>query len=243
MYPSNQKSIEKDSAALREIGSVTAKGGFKFEEAFISECLKGWQSPLGTQVLLHFGANPDDTDWTVSAQKPAACKSEEALKGFCKKVDVQVAVAYRGLPVGPMNVSCKRFAAGFNQVHKQPCHRLAAFFDWSPSMLNSLRLCTGDPEGVAPSAVFGQAMPSSGRSLLAKLPPELLEEIVVWFSEHKKDFISATLTGVPVLGASHLAAYYPAQKLVNIHTMHDVVNVLSEGLTTVGGESVQTSTM
>ena len=52
---------------------------------------------------------------------------------------------------------------------------------------------------------------------------------MVWFSEHKKDFISATLTGVPVLGASHLAAYYPAQKLVNIHTMHDVVNVLSEG--------------
>jgi len=208
--------------SAQEVGSATAKGGTKFEHDFAAECRHGWSSPLGAAILAALNAPPQDSAWSISTSKPVQVSS----KGFNRKIDTQLIVTHEGAPVVTWAVSCKRFAAGFNQVHKQTCKDLAAFFHWSPSMLKALQACTGEESCLE---AYPETIGAAKRLTLSSLPAEARAEIVDWFSAHKREFIAAAIGGVAPCLATHLAAYYPAKNRVCIYSMSQVIDHLAEG--------------
>ncbi|MBF0233865.1 MAG: type II restriction endonuclease [Desulfamplus sp.] len=194
----------------RELGSMTAKGGF-INESDICKKFLNYKNDNEAQVWLNImGYIPKKIQKIFAIQIPVRINIQKALElGISrdkyeetikyKKADIQVRVE---IIIDNMlhieNISLKKAnrSAGFNQVDKRPVATYQQIWNFDYNIAKWLRLFTGD---ILPNEVLSNTelskIKDKRRLFLNEMPTNELENIISFFLKNKLLVITDILRG------------------------------------------------
>jgi len=194
----------------REIGSLTAKGGFINETDICNKFLDYRNDITAQKWLKVMGYNPNKIDKLTATQIPVRInldkaialgitedKYEESIK--FKKADIQVKVEITiDNIVHIENISLKKAnkSAGFNQVDKRAVLTYQKIWAFNDEIAKWLRAFTGD---ILPKDILSQQelenIKDNRRLFLTEIPKDKLQIIIDFFSNNKTLVVSDILRG------------------------------------------------
>ena len=194
----------------REIGSLTAKGGFINETDICNKFLDYKNDTTAQKWLKVMGYNPNKIDKLSATQIPVRInldkaialgitedKYEESIK--FKKADIQVKVEITiDNIVHIENISLKKAnkSAGFNQVDKRAVLTYQKIWAFNDEIAKWLRAFTGD---ILPKDILSQQelenIKDNRRLFLTEIPKNKLKMIIDFFSNNKTLVVSDILRG------------------------------------------------
>ncbi len=204
---------QKPRAAKVELGSATAKGGFRNEDD-IRDKFNNWRSDSDAQAwLATMGHKPDDIE-SVIAAKPHG-----------EKADVQVRVKTKtGETLYGISIKLVSSPNGFNQIDKRWLRQYALAWKMPPEIVTALRLFTGEDKPNIASRV-------SNRMYLNEFDKELQAGLVEFFTANREAIVSDLLEGDGAAKAGwFMVAWKNSNKLKwKLVSIADAVKFFSEG--------------
>lgn len=200
-------------SAKVELGSATAKGGFRNEDE-IRDKFNNWK------------ADPDAKAWLATmGHKFADIETVVAAKPHGEKADVQVRVKTKtGETLEGISIKLVSSPNGFNQIDKRWLRQYAKAWKMPPEIVTALRLFTGEDKPTVASRV-------PNRMYLNEFEKDLQARIVEFFTTNRDAIISDLLEGDGAAKAGWFMVAWknsdkPKWKLVSIaHT----IKFFSEG--------------
>ncbi|MFZ4800062.1 MAG: type II restriction endonuclease [Bacteroidia bacterium] len=194
----------------KEIGSMTAKGGF-INESDICKKFLNYKNDNEAQVWLEImGYIPQKIEKIFAIQIPVRINIKKALElGISqdkyeetikyKKADIQVRVEIiidNILHIENISLKKANISAGFNQVDKRPVKTYQQIWDFDDNTAKWLRLFTGD---ILPNNVLSitelSKIKDKRRLFLNEIPTNELENIILFFSTNKLLVVTDILRG------------------------------------------------
>lgn len=204
---------QKPQAAKVELGSATAKGGFRNEDE-IRDKFNNWH------------LDPDAQAWLATmGHKPNDIESIVAAKPHGEIADVQVRVKTKtGEKIEGISIKLVSSANGFNQIDKRWLRQYASAWKMPPAIVTALRLFTGEDKPTPASRV-------PNRMYLNEFDKELQAQLVDFFTANKKMIVSDLLEGDGAAKAGWFMVAWkntdkPKWKLVSIAV---TIKIFSEG--------------
>lgn len=194
----------------REIGSLTAKGGFINETDICNKFINHRSDQEAQAWLSIMGYVPQKIQKLSAIQIPVKINLEKAISlGVSqakydetikfKKADIQVRVEIIIDDILHIeNISLKKAnkSAGFNQVDKRPVLTYKNIWNFDKNIATWLRLFTGD---ILPKEFLSQEelknIRDERRLFLTEIPADKLQDIIQYFHNNKTLIISDILRG------------------------------------------------
>ena len=199
-----------DSMNKREIGSMTAKGGF-INETDICEKFLNYKNDNDSKFWLEImGYIPQKIQKIFATQIPIRIDIEKALElGISqdkyeetiryKKADIQVRVEIiidNLLHIENISLKKANRSAGFNQADKRPVKTYKQMWNFDDNTMKWLRVFTGD---ILPSDFLNHAeltkIKDKRRLFLNEIPQKELDNIIFFFSTNKLLVVTDILRG------------------------------------------------
>jgi hypothetical protein len=231
----------------REIGSLTAKGGF-INEANICKKFLNYKNDQEAQTWLSImGYIPQKIQKLSTVQIPVRINLEKAISlGVSKekyeetiqfkKADIQVRVEIVIDDILHIeNISLKKAnkSSGFNQVDKRPVLTYKQIWNFNENIAKWLRLFTGD---ILPKEILSEEELSNikdkRRLFFTEIPSDNLQEIIQYFQNNKTLIISDILRGRGGLSAEwFLVTRKSSENLVDwiLKDINTVCNFYAQG--------------
>ncbi|MBF0412235.1 MAG: type II restriction endonuclease [Desulfamplus sp.] len=194
----------------REIGSMTAKGGF-INESDICKKFLNYKKDNEAQVWLEImGYIPQKIQRIFAIQIPVRINIQKAIElGISqdkyeetikyKKADIQVRVEIiidNVLHIENISLKKANRSAGFNQVDKRPVKTYQDIWNFDDNTAKWLRLFTGDilPNNVLSIAELSK-IKDNRRLFLNEIPQKARDNIIFFFSKNKLLVVTDILRG------------------------------------------------
>ncbi|MBF0209008.1 MAG: type II restriction endonuclease [Oligoflexia bacterium] len=194
----------------REIGSMTAKGGF-INESDICKKFLNYKNDNEAQVWLEImGYIPQKIQRIFAIQIPVRINIQKAIElGISqdkyeetikyKKADIQVRVEIiidNVLHIENISLKKANRSAGFNQVDKRPVKTYQDIWNFDDNTAKWLRLFTGDilPNNVLSIAELSK-IKDNRRLFLNEIPQKARDNIIFFFSKNKLLVVTDILRG------------------------------------------------
>lgn len=205
-------SAQKPQAAKIELGSATAKGGFRNEDE-IRDKFNNWKS------------DPDAQAWLATMGHKTEIESIVAAKPHGEKADVQVRVKTKtGETLEGISIKLVSSPNGFNQIDKRWLRQYAAAWTMPPEIVTALRLFTGEDKPTAASRV-------PNRMYLNEFDKELQARIVEFFTANREMIVSDLIEGDGAAKAGwFMVAWKNSDKpMWKLFSIADAIKFFSEG--------------
>lgn len=197
----------------REVGSATAKGGFRNEDE-IRDKFNNWKTDLDSKAWLKVMGHDPNKVLSVTASKPHGYKAD---------VEV-VVVSANKTTTDRLSIKLVSSANGFNQIDKRWLKTYAEMWKMPPHVIEGMKLYLGEslPNG---------ASRRTGRMYLDELPESQRNAIIEFFRSHKDEIVSDLITG----DGPHSANWFMVTQKVTeqarwvIQPTKNVVSFFSDG--------------
>lgn len=167
----------------KELGSRTAKDGFKNETAIAAK-FNDWKSDVEAQQWLAFMGYKLSEIQLVTASKPHG-----------EKADVLVRIKTRSSEKNEgISIKLVTTKNGFNQIDKRWLNTYARIWKMPPQVVDGLRFFVGELPPDKPSR-------DSKRMFLNELDPNQRNAIVDFFTANKREIVSDIFSGDGEFGA------------------------------------------
>jgi len=202
---------------LKQLGSDTAKGGFRNEDAVVVK-FNNWQKDADAKEWLRLmGYNLKEIEKVVAVK----------IHGYKTDVQVQITI-YLKKAISAENLSVKLVSnpQGFNQVDKRWVDSYVQMWDIPSKIATSLKLFTGE---IKPNK---SGLRDSRRMFLDEMNKETQIEVVDFFRENKILIITDILKGRGKLSAGWMlvALKNPMQnKRWVLKSINHALNVFGKG--------------
>jgi hypothetical protein len=169
---------QKTGDAKIELGSQTAKGGFR-NETEIRDKFNNWKSDEDAQAWL-----------AAMNYKVSEIESVVAVKPHGQKADVEVVIESIDGPTYREGVSIKLVSSpnGFNQIDKRWLRNYAAMWKMPADVVAALKLFVGE----TPPIRHGR---TAKRMFLNELEPSQQKAVIDFFATNKDEIISDLFAG------------------------------------------------
>lgn len=165
---------------LEKLGSATARGGFRNEDAVIDK-FNSWKTDKDAQEWLKImGYKLDEIEKVV------------AVKIHGQKTDVQAQITiYMKKAIAAENLSVKLVSnpRGFNQVDKRWVDNYAKLWNMPPGIVATLKLFTGETKPTQKN------LRDARRVFLDEFDPRTRKEMIDYFEENRILIVSDILKG------------------------------------------------
>lgn len=197
----------------QEIGSYTAKGGFK-NEVDIVDKFNNYQTDNEAKVWLKImGYNFNNIQSLTAKQIPPRINKETALNLGATEEDFEETFAFKKADIQIKleiiidsiyhieNLSLKKanIGAGYNQVDKRSIDKYKFFWNIPESVANTLKLYTGETK---PPSI--KKTRDNRRMFLDEIEQEKVDELLKFFSNNKTLIFNDVLRGRGALSADWL---------------------------------------
>ncbi|MBI5748890.1 MAG: type II restriction endonuclease [Nitrospinae bacterium] len=227
----------------KELGSMTAKGGFANEKS-ICKKFNSWQNDIEAQEWLKIMSYTIDKLKSVKAiQVPTRIKKSdlskfeideeeyEALMKF-KKADAQIRIIIKiGNILKIENLSLKKANsdADYNQVDKRTIDSYQKMWGFDNEVAIWLKLFTGELNPKLHSKLIGKIKPRDKRRLFVdEMPKEIQDKIIEFFKRNRIMVVSDILKGRGGLSANWmLVTRYNKSENATIWTLKDINTVMN----------------
>mgnify|MGYP003393247678 CR=1 FL=1 len=200
-------------SAKVELGSATAKGGFRNEDE-IRDKFNNWR------------LDPDAQAWLATMDHKAAdIESVVAAKPHGEKADVQIRVKTKsGETLEGISIKLVSSPNGFNQIDKRWLRQYARTWKMPPEIVTALRLFTGEDKPNVASRI-------PNRMYLNEFDNDIQAKLVEFFTANKQMIVSDLIEGDGAAKAGWFMVAWknsdkPKWKLVS---NADAVKFFSEG--------------
>ncbi len=168
---------QSTKSAKAELGSETAKNGFKNEDE-IRDKFNNWKT------------DPDAREWLAAMNyKLAEIESVTATKPHGEKADVEVRVKSKnGEKVDGISIKLVSSPNGFNQIDKRWLSHYVKMWKIPADVEASLKLFLGETPPTKPGR-------TPDRMYLNELEPAEQKAVVDFFTSHKDDIVSDLFQG------------------------------------------------
>ena len=168
---------QKPAAAKVELGSQTAKNGFKNEDE-IRDKFNNWKLDADARVWL-----------AAMNYKVAEIESVLATKPHGEKADVEIRVKTKsGERVEGISIKLVSSPNGFNQIDKRWLSHYVKMWKIPPDVENALKLFVGETPPNKPSR-------DPNRMFLNELDPLAQKAVIDFFTANKADIVSDLFSG------------------------------------------------
>jgi len=204
---------QKPTAAKIELGSSTAKNGFKNEDE-IRDKFNNWK-------------NDDDAKIWLGAMnyKLAEIESVVATKPHGEKADVEVRIKTKtGEKREGISIKLVSSANGFNQIDKRWLSTYAKMWKMPVEVQEALKLFVGESPPIKPSK-------AANRMYLNELEPETQKAVIDFFTANKDAIVSDLFSGDGIHSAGWMMVALkssPTPRWV-LRTDADAIKFFSEG--------------
>ncbi len=188
-------SLFAQTPAKAKLGSETAKGGFRNEDA-IRDKFNSYRSDDDAKAWLReMNYDPKDII-SLRASKPHG-----------EKADVEVAIETKaGIRREGISIKLVSGQQGFNQIDKRWLSHYAEMWKMPPDVVTALRLFVGETPPTKPGR-------SKERMFLDEIDPKLKDAVVKFFNENKAAIVSDLFAGDGEHSAGWvMVAFKPAEK-------------------------------
>ncbi|MBP9664917.1 MAG: hypothetical protein KBD94_09855 [Pyrinomonadaceae bacterium] len=204
-------------AAAVELGSQTAKGGFRNEDE-IRDKFNGWKT------------DEDAKGWLVAMKyELSAIENVFAAKPHGEKADVEVRVRTRaGEKVEGISIKLVSNPNGFNQIDKRWLATYAKMWRMPSDVVNALKYFVGE---MPPVKTQAGSLRSDTRMYLNELTQDSQKAVVDFFAANRDEIVSDLFKGDGTHAASwFMVAYKPAVNTRwTLRNTGDVVKFYGEG--------------
>lgn len=167
-------------SSLKELGSKTAKNGFKNEDDIVKK-FNDWENDEDAQLWL-----------IIMGYKLSEIEYVKALKVFQQKTDVQVQVTIKlkeAIDVQNLQVKLVSNIRGFNQIDKRWIEKYAELWNMPETIVELLKQYTGESKPNIRSPKDPRRMNANEFSEQDK------DKLIRWLKDHKQLIISDILKG------------------------------------------------
>ncbi len=209
----------KNRLKLKQIGSMTAKGGFLNESDICKKFVNYKNDTVAQSWLNTLGYNPDKIENLSATQIPVKINHDKAIDlGVCekkyiesikfKKADIQIKIEILIDDIVHIeNISLKKAkkSAGFNQVDKRAVSTYQKIWNFNDEISKWLQLFTGEilPKEVLSSSEL-KNIKDKRRLFFTDMPTDKVKMIIDFFNSNKILIISDILRGRGGLSAEWL---------------------------------------
>lgn len=207
-----------NESQLRKLGSATAKGGFRNEDAVVAK-FNDWKNDRDARAWLEtMGYDLKEIEKVVAVK----------LHGYKTDVQIQITI-YLKNAISAENLSVKLVSnpQGFNQVDKRWVDKYAELWDMPASVVRALKLFTGEL-----TPVRKENLRDPRRMFLDELDSKTQGEVVNFFQKNKFLIVSDILKGRGKFSAGWMlvALKKPIQdKLWALKSINHALNVFGNG--------------
>lgn len=205
--------VQDADAAKVELGSKTAKDGFRNEDE-IRDKLNTWQTDTDARAWLA-AMNYELTDINnVTASKPHG-----------EKADVEVTITTKsGKRVERISIKLVSSPHGFNQIDKRWLTTYSKMWAMPPDVVEALKLYVGETPPHESSR-------DRRRMYLDELDPNVQKAVVDFFSANKDEIVSDLLAGDGVHAAGWMMVTFKATDKPKwvIRSSADAINCFGDG--------------
>ena len=202
---------------LKKLGSATAKGGFRNEDAVVKK-FNNWQSDEDAQKWLKImGYNLKEIEKVIAVK----------IHGYKTDVQVQITI-YLKQAISAENLSVKLVSnpQGFNQVDKRWVNTYAKMWDMPSNVVMALKLFTGETHPTK------TGLGDPRRMFLNEMGEKTQKNIVDFFKANKILVVSDILKGRGKLSAGWMLVVLkkPTQdKIWVLKSINHALNVFGGG--------------
>jgi R.HinP1I restriction endonuclease len=204
---------QKPASAMAELGSNTAKNGFKNEDE-IRDKFNAWKTDADARAWL-----------AAMNYKPVEIESLTATKPHGEKADVEVRIkTKRGETVEGISIKLVSSPNGFNQIDKRWLSHYVTMWKIPADVEAALKLFVGE----IPPTKAGR---SADRMYLDELDPAAQKAVIDFFSKHKDDIVSDLFAGDGIHAAEWVMVAFKATENTRwaIHSSADTIKFFGEG--------------
>lgn len=228
----------------QEVGSYTAKGGFKNEADIVDKFINYQIDNEAKAWLKIMGYNFDKIQSLTAKQIPPRISKEAALsfgateenfeETFAfKKADIQIKleIIVNGIyHIENLSLKKANIGAGYNQVDKRPVDRYKFFWNIPESITNTLKLYTGE---IKPPS--GKKIRDSRRMFLNEIEQEKVDELLKFFSNNKTLIFNDVLRGRGALSADWILVTRKYKEKIDwiLKDINSACNFFAQGKTEV----------
>lgn len=194
----------------QEVGSYTAKGGFKNEADIVKKFIDFKNDNEAKFWLSVMGYNFEKIDSINATQIPPKINKESALSLGASETNLEETLAFKKADIQIKleiivdkiyyieNLSLKKanVGAGYNQVDKRPVDKYKSFWNIPDSIVQTLKLYTGE---ITPNE--GIKLKDTRRMFLDEIEKHDVDELIRFFSNNKTLIFNDVIRGRGALSA------------------------------------------
>jgi hypothetical protein len=202
---------------LREIGSATARGGFRNEEDVVNRFNNWATDPYARQWLTTMGYNLDEIEEVNAIQ----------LHGYKTDVQVQVTITMRrAISVENLSVKLVSNPQGYNQIDKRWVDAYRELWNIPEGVVRLLKMYTGE---ITPANLRG--VRDRRRMFLTEMNELDQREIVNFFTRNMILVISDLLRGRGDFAAGWMLVILKTNGRIRwaLRNMNNVMNIFGRG--------------